>query len=228
MKNVKFVCASNPFYFIGLLLVLTAGLSVLLLFGKAASFLFLNSYHSVWLNIFFINYTFVGDGIFALLIIGLYYFFVRKSRDALALLYAFVLSGIGAQVIKNIFHTPRPKLFFPQGQYSLFIDHVTLSGNTSFPSGHTATAFAIATVFIILLKDKRWQLPILIAAVFVAYSRIYLGQHFLVDVLAGALVGTITAFPASYLAVKSSKVKLTFKNLHGFKTADRFTATGNV
>ncbi|MEP6713449.1 MAG: phosphatase PAP2 family protein, partial [Ferruginibacter sp.] len=122
-------------------------------------------------------------------------------------------SGIAVQIIKNLINSPRPKLFFEHGQYLFFIDNLSLSGYASFPSGHTATAFAIATVSMLILKNKKWNLSFLIAAILVGYSRIYLAQHFLLDVLTGALIGTIAAFPAMYLASNSKGIKNSFNKL---------------
>ncbi|MEK7785882.1 MAG: VanZ family protein, partial [Chloroflexota bacterium] len=59
----------------------------------------------------------------------------------------------------------------------------------SFPSGHAAAAFAVAAV--LMLTYRRWRawLPILIGASLIALSRVYLGVHYLSDILGGAVVG---------------------------------------
>jgi len=59
--------------------------------------------------------------------------------------------------------------------------------SSSFPSGHAAMAFAAATVVAILAP--RLRVPALVLAALVAFSRVYLGVHFLSDVLAGAVLG---------------------------------------
>ena len=190
MNNFLSLWRSNRVYFLCFILLLLAGLALLILVEKSAAFISLNSLHSFGLNVFFINYTFMGDGIFAICLISAYIFYFKKKKEGLALLYAFLLSGIAVQVIKNLVNSPRPKLFFEQGQYMFFMNGISLSNNSSFPSGHTATAFAIATVLVLFLKNKKWQLPILFSAALVGYSRIYLAQHFLMDVLIGAVIGT--------------------------------------
>ena len=208
----------NKAYFSGLLLLVISGIVLLLLMGKSAVFISLNSYHPFWLNVFFINYTFVGDGIFAIGMIVVYFLYFRKKKEAMTLLYAFLISGITVQIIKNLVNAPRPRLFFEQGQYMFFLDGVSLSNNSSFPSGHTATAFAIATIMILFLKNKKWQMPILLAAALVGYSRIYLAQHFLIDVLIGAIIGTISGFVAFYLVTNFKGIKLAFKKIHHIET----------
>ncbi len=188
-------------YFGGLMIILSASALLLLLTGKAKSFIFLNSYHPFLLNVFFINYTFLGDGIFASCLI-LFLFYRQRKQQALTLLVSFLISGLAVQVIKNIVSAPRPKIFFEAGQYLHFINGVSHGGHSSFPSGHTATAFAIATVIVLMIKIKNWQLLILSAAILVGYSRIYLAQHFLIDVIVGALIGNISGILSVYFIMQ--------------------------
>lgn len=86
---------------------------------------------------------------------------------------------------------PRPRIVFDASVYNNFIEGVTVSGHHSFPSGHTATAFALVFTIILLIKSKATKWLVLFLAFGVAYSRIYLGQHFLSDVLAGAFIGIL-------------------------------------
>ena len=66
-------------------------------------------------------------------------------------------------------------------------------GQWSFPSSHAANAWGLA-VFLILLFRKRWfSLLMIVWALLMCYSRMYLGMHFFGDLLAGALIGTIAA-----------------------------------
>jgi membrane-associated phospholipid phosphatase len=62
----------------------------------------------------------------------------------------------------------------------------------SFPSGHATSVFALATILALNTSDKRFSILYLITAIITGYSRIYLGQHFLADVTAGALIGTLS------------------------------------
>ncbi len=206
MKIIIAVWRNNRGYFLCLALLFITGILMLLFQGKSATFISLNSIHPFWLNVFFINYTFMGDGIFAICLVAIFIFYFRRKQAGLAMLYAFLFSGLVVQVIKNLVDSPRPKLFFEHGQYLFFMDGVSLSNNSSFPSGHTATAFAIATVLILFLKNKKWQLPVLFSAALVGYSRIYLAQHFLMDVLVGALIGTGSGIIAGVLVPRWIKV----------------------
>ena len=66
----------------------------------------------------------------------------------------------------------------------------------SFPSGHTAAAFASVTALYLAGEKKLWK-PALVLAVLIAFSRLYLFVHFPTDVLAGIAVGFICAFLAA-------------------------------
>lgn len=214
MSNAYAVFKQHKFYFGGLIISLFAAIVFLLACGKEYSFLSLNSYHPFYLNVFFINYTFMGDGIFAICLIGLMFFYFRNKHRGLALLYSFLLSGLVTQLLKNLISSPRPRLYFEPGTYLYFIDDVTLSGSSGFPSGHTATAFAIATVMILMMRNKQLQVLILMAALLVGYSRIYLAQHFLLDVIVGAAIGSIAAIPAVYLAQNRVSFKRSIRSMH--------------
>jgi undecaprenyl-diphosphatase len=69
--------------------------------------------------------------------------------------------------------------------------HVPMPTSRSFPSGHTASAFAFATAVGDVLPREALALRMLAAAV--GYSRVHAGVHFPGDVLVGALIGTSTA-----------------------------------
>ncbi len=198
-------------YFVSLLFFILLSSLFLVTTNKAFSFISLNIYHSFWLNVFFINFTFLGDGIFAICLIAIISFYKKNKQQALALSYSFLLSGIAAQIIKNLIHSPRPKLYFEPGQYLYFIEGVTHANYASFPSGHTATAFAIATVLALMLKNKKWQLPLLLIAILVGYSRIYLAQHFLIDVIIGASIGSLSGVFSFYLVRNSKNIRLFLK-----------------
>ena len=65
-----------------------------------------------------------------------------------------------------------------------------------------------------MIKNKKWQLLILPAAALVGYSRIYLAQHFLLDVIAGALLGSFSGVLAFYLASSHINIRSLFKKMY--------------
>jgi undecaprenyl-diphosphatase len=109
----------------------------------------------------------------------------RRRRLPAATLIAAVSVGIGSLVVamlKESVDRPRPEHADPGLDAA-----VATPGSPSFPSGHTATAFAAAAVVGAFYPRLRW--PLYSLAALVGLSRIYLGVHFTLDVLAGATLG---------------------------------------
>jgi undecaprenyl-diphosphatase len=89
------------------------------------------------------------------------------------------------QVVIHLWDRPRP-----------FVDHTTIlllppSHDPSFPSDHAAFVFAIAVA--LLLSHRRVGLVALAIATLVSFARVYVGEHYVSDVLAGAIIGTLAA-----------------------------------
>jgi membrane-associated phospholipid phosphatase len=172
-----------------------------MLFPKTSSFVALNFYHTDVLNRVFMAITFLGDGIFPL-IVAVIAFFWKKNDLAIKILFSFLASGLIAQVLKALFHAPRPKAFFSMMHYPYqnFIEGVTHSGMNSFPSGHTTTVFALAATLAFNSSCKYRCLIYFILATLTLYSRIYLGQHFMEDTAAGLFIGISIALLGEWLA----------------------------
>jgi undecaprenyl-diphosphatase len=124
---------------------------------------------------------------------------VRARRPLpVASLVAAVSVGIGSLVVallKETVDRPRPAHADPG------IDTVVgTPGSPSFPSGHTATAFAAAAVVGAFYPRLRW--PLYGLAALVGFSRIYLGVHFALDVVAGAILGLSIGLGIVWLAKK--------------------------
>lgn len=111
---------------------------------------------------------------------------VRSRRQfPVATLIAAVSVGVGSLLVaalKDSVDRPRPEHSDPAIEAA-----VATPGSPSFPSGHTATAFAAAAVVGAIYPRLRW--PLYTLAALVGVSRIYLGVHFALDVAAGAILG---------------------------------------
>ena len=193
--NVSF--RQQHFFWIAYAVFCIAGYAMLLLHGKEGSFLMLNAYHRDWLDRFFISFTHTGNGWTAVLLSLLFYFVFRKRKLALVLFFSYALTGIVAQAIKPLVEAPRPGSYFST-HLPFFIDAIQHHGNNSFPSGHTVTAFATAAVLALYTRSRWLHLLLILLAVGAGYSRIYLSQHFLEDVLAGSLIGVTGAGLCEY------------------------------
>ncbi len=118
--------------------------------------------------------------------------FIKKNppirRKALTILIPVALSAIFANILKYSINLPRPYKVYP------FIEKLSGGGSPTFPSGHTADAFAFAVAVALLYRKPSMVMLLLFWASLVGYSRMCLGVHFPSDVLAGALIGTVFAW----------------------------------
>jgi membrane-associated phospholipid phosphatase len=73
------------------------------------------------------------------------------------------------------------------------VEGVGLHGTLSFPSGHTTTAFAVLILAGLIVQNRTLFFASVLLAWAVALSRVYLSQHFLADVLAGSILGILSA-----------------------------------
>lgn len=125
--------------------------------------------------------------------------FFRKTRAiGVAVLAALILSLLlGEFGIKLLVRRPRPFLLNTNVTLSI----VAPSGY-SFPSGHTASSFAAAMV--IAVRGKRWMgICAFVAAVMIAFSRLYFYVHFPTDVLAGAVLGVLCGLLVLFIFKKT-------------------------
>jgi undecaprenyl-diphosphatase len=91
-------------------------------------------------------------------------------------------------LLKDAVHRPRPFVAHPE-IHPLYAVH-----SSSFPAGHAATAFAGATV-VAFLAPRAAPVLFLVAAL-IGYSRVYVGDHYPTDVLAGAVIGVVVGLVA--------------------------------
>jgi membrane-associated phospholipid phosphatase len=112
---------------------------------------------------------------------------VSKGR-AIIISSSLILSGIISTSLKYAVQRERPYDEYP------FIQKETSGGGYSFPSGHTSAAFSLATSLSIVYPKWYVIAPSFLWASTVGYSRMDLGVHYPSDVLAGALIGSGSAF----------------------------------
>ena len=210
-SQIKVLIGNRKLYFQVLLFMVLVSMFSILVFGWSFGSIPLNAYHPLWLNVYFINYTFMGNGLFAISLAAVYRFRFKTKKEGMALLYAFLFSAAIVQLLKNLGNFSHPFFFIEQGQY-LFVRDRALD-QAGFISGHTTTAFALATVLMLLSKRGFWQLPLLAAAVLLGYSRIYLAQHSLADVIISAVLGTVAGVIAVHFVCDKAKNFAAFRNV---------------
>jgi membrane-associated phospholipid phosphatase len=190
-----------------MMLFMIMGFVVLNVIGKETLFWYLNQQHSHTGDLFFRYFTHVGDGFF-MLAGGVIFLGLGKRKLGIMILIAFVVSGLLAQGIKKYKPEPRPGRYFAEIDRIHKVQDQPLTGNNSFPSGHTTTAFAFFAMLAFVTQNKGLQVFYFLCALLVGYSRIYLGQHFFKDVYVGAMVG----FSTSLIVLWSLRNKLLYND----------------
>ncbi len=181
------------FFFIPYLLFLIPAVMYISVSDHGDAVLWINRNHNELLNIFFKIWTFGGNGIaFGIVAVIL---LIRKRRHGYVFLLVGLTQGLILWSMKKVFFvgTPRPKKYFENQQVLDLIEGVKVHDFNSFPSGHTMTAFAIATFLSLLIGKREWSVLLLVGAVLVGVSRLYLNQHFLVDIAMGSFIGVLVA-----------------------------------
>ena len=142
--------------------------------------------------------SFIAMGILCILM----YIFGGKNTRKVALigLAALLLANVVVYLLKEIVAEPRPFLVLPN-----VIQLVSESEDYGFPSGHAASSFSVMMViglkYRLHIKGKTYRLlyPLLAFASLIAFSRVYIGVHYPLDVLFGAIVGILSAVLMIYI-----------------------------
>jgi membrane-associated phospholipid phosphatase len=188
--GIKDVLYRIRFFFIPFLIVLGACLTIKLTFSREEIYFAVNSHNYPWADAIAPYITDIGNGWTTVALAAILLLFNYGKGLFLAIAYA--VTSITAQIVKHIFDAPRPTLYFQaQMSHIHIVSGVYMLKLHSFPSGHTVTAFSTTLLITYWCKDKRWGLPLLILAMLVGYSRMYLSEHFFEDVAAGAALGAI-------------------------------------
>ena len=204
LSKVKaFLKQNSIFLSLSLILIVVLGLALLYI-PKGELHLLLCDRHTPAGDIFYKYYTQIAEWFPYFVCVGLLVF--GKLGDGMFATSAMIFSALTTQIFKNIVNAPRPYKWFqlnmPEVQLPS-VEGVEFHSWFSFPSGHTTSFFALTFVICILLtrrpRDPRYprttsaiiQIGLFIAATLGAYSRIYLSQHFALDVFAGIIVGVL-------------------------------------
>ena len=180
--------------------------------AKGEELLTIADYRTTWGDFIFPIITLLGEA-YVYIVAALIFFIQKKNLQGLTV----GVLGTGAALIsyasKNWFAAPRPKVYFGEilqrPELISQIEGVDLANSftSSFPSGHTLAAFAFYTF--IALQQQRIGLKIilLLAAIAVGFSRMYLFQHFITDVVWGALIGLLWAVLVDWIYQQKINIK---------------------
>jgi len=187
------VLRNNIFFLFPYAIVLVISAIFLIQYDKPDIHLFLNQFHSCFADWFFRHITFLGDGILIIILALLLLF--HSLRSTLYLLCAYLSTGLITQILKRFIFDDcaRPIRYFDDQAALHLVKGVHMLSGHSFPSGHAASAFALFLGLAVIGKNKIVQMVFFLLACTVAYSRVYLSQHFLVDIVAGSMIGSMGA-----------------------------------
>lgn len=159
-------------------------------------FLFLNSLHYNWLDP--VMYTLSGKLIWVPLYVAILTWIAVKKKKQFFLILVFILLSVlladrGSVLIKNLVMRPRP-CHEPALEGLVYIVNGKCGGMYGFVSSHAANAFNVALISLLFIRKNWFTFFIIIWALVVGYTRIYLGVHYSGDVLCGSIYGALVGW----------------------------------
>jgi len=158
--------------------------------------------HNPFFDGFFSFFSLIGASIWIWLIIIAIIIFFEEKKDKFFFLY-FLISFLATSLLVNY----ALKSYFPrQRPYLKYnLEQSSCPKSSSFPSGHSAVAFASA--YLLAVFDKKRGIYYYVFAILVALSRIYLNCHFFFDTVGGGIIGMIISFLILKLVVLPNQSK---------------------
>lgn len=191
----------NRFFIIPFLIFFSFILAVTGVLGNDRLFLDINHFHSKIADLFFINFTNMGNGIMAFILVLV--LLLVSYRESLAFLSVTLLLALIVRLLKKVLFPGfiRPVLYFGTSNLHLISGYQPPLLHT-FPSGHTVTAFSACIFLSFLVQKKMLKFALFIVALIIGYSRIYISAHFPFDVIFGSLLGVLVTTFVFYFSRK--------------------------
>jgi len=184
--------AIYPFFILFILLA-----PFVILFDRGDAVLLLNGRHEATLDVFFKKVTFLGEGIViamagVLTLLG-------NRRLFLVFLMGLLLHFFFIHINKHLLFADlyRPLGYFEQlkqGDLIYKVPGIDVHKRDTFPSGHTTGATFGLSMLAFLWIKQRYAIGLALVALLVGLSRVYLAQHFLIDITFGILFGSLSTF----------------------------------
>ncbi len=150
----------------------------------------INAHHQPSLDVFFKYVTYLGDGI--LIAILLVFLLLVSYKWSILAAFSIIFQSVLVSVFKRWIYEglERPTAFLKNIEWH-YVEGVDVHGSNTFPSGHTTTAFALFSILVVIFHYRHYlfSLMFFLLAFLAGLSRVYLLQHFLVDVYFGAVFG---------------------------------------
>lgn len=186
------------------LLLALPGIYGVLRLGHLDLHMAINRYHAPWADLLFPLITELANGwvptAVALLLLW------KNWRSFLMVGLSAALSAMVVQSLKHGFfgHIDRPSMFLDKMPGLHLVAGLELHHHFSFPSGHSTAAFSMCAGLAVVIGKPLPAALLAILAVLLAFTRVYLSQHFTEDALAGALVGTVITIGVYFLLYRTA------------------------
>jgi membrane-associated phospholipid phosphatase len=170
-------------------------LPYVLLYDKSISLLYINSHFTSTCDVLMYHITRLPELAYIIFVVILGLF--TEKRMFLSIVISMSLCAIMIILFKHYFFSDfnRPYHWLNDSKTPFHhVSKIRLHSNNSFPSGHTMAAFASLALVGFVSKNGWVQFLLFLLACLSGYSRVYVAQHYLMDVYAGALIGFTLAF----------------------------------
>lgn len=185
------------YVFINLLIAVVIGIAAIFA-GVDTVTLSIHHLNHPILDSYFKNYTIWAE--WPAIVIGILFLTIKNWRVSLWFSLVFGLEALTIQGIKVFLNFPRPIEKF--GSAIRQIDGEVLKHFQAFPSGHTSAAFFATGLILLSIPENSKKHLFLFIGIFsafmVAYSRIYLGQHSIEDIISGCVISNAFFYFAGY------------------------------
>jgi len=176
-------------------------------------FLFLNSFHSTFMDP--VMYAISGKLIWVPLYLGIliYLGITYKRRFLIIIIFIILAATLADQssvLVKNLVQRLRP-CHEPALTGLVHLVKGECGGIYSFVSSHATNSFDVALLSLLFIKKRWYSISIVIWAMVLGYSRIYLGVHYPADVLCGSILGSFIGWGMYQLYTLTDNKILKFK-----------------
>ncbi len=187
LKLIKHI---TPFLIVQFIFILIISV-ILLNFNKNEAHIWVNQYHHTVLDYMFYILT-QSVEFWSCLIIFTIVGFVKNYKLGLIGFITYAITGLIAQLLKRNVFSGFNRPTYNINDLRLIPDYFNFEqhSNFSFPSGHSTAAFTVFIFLALISTSKKWMILFAILACLVAFSRVYLSQHYFIDIIAGSILGS--------------------------------------
>lgn len=192
------------------LFAILVSIGFLFRFEKTTIHYYLNQFvGNKFLDLFFYYITYLGDGTVAVFILLL--IMLANIRLGIYATSSFLTSTMVTIALKHLFFDDvnRPSFIFKyfDGRELTYVDGVHTYIHNSFPSGHATQAFSILMCLVFAVQNNYYKSLFFTLAFLTAISRVYLSQHWLVDITAGSVIGTLFSILYYFVFMHNNKLQ---------------------